>query len=898
MVGPINHNPYIIGVPITEPNNFFGRDSLFGFINYNLMQNVKFILLHGQRRIGKSSFLKQIPNFVGNNEFVFVPFDLQCHAQSTLSSILHDLAQEIVQHLQLEDTVQLPDCTALQAEPDLFYRDFLPSVYQAIGDRNLVLLLDEFDVVSNGNPDINIAEQGDSFFTYLSGLLRQQDRLFIITVVGRYVGDMQNLLRLFGRPPHREISFLDDTSTQLLIENPAQGILTYEEDAIRKIWELSGGHPYFTQVICFAIFGQARDLDNWTVTRANVESIVDRAIESAEGGLAWFWDGLSIPEKAIFSAVAEAQEIAIRDKEDVPENPLNILEEYGVIPTDSLEDARNQLAQKGWLDNTRRRVKVELVRRWLVKKHELQKEIKELENLDQKNVNPLRQEADTLQQQGKTQDALAVQFSRILEIDPGRESAQPRLTVQRQRGLIGLIAAALAATAVSFGVYRVATPCPAGEQKALLGIRCEADTRRISRGDRTFFPNNQNRDRDRGIAAFKQGNYSQAAQFFKLAVEGNRNDPELLIYYNNALAKQQGSPITLAAVVPVDNREGIAQEILRGVAQAQNQFNQKKGLNGRLLEIAIANDGNEPEKAKQIAQALVQDQSVLGVIGHYSSDATKPALNEYKKAELPIISPTSTSIFLQDDNFFRTVPSDAAAGKKLAEYARKSLNLNSVAIFYNPDSPYSDSLREEFTKNFERVGGSVVRKIDLTESKFDPEKAVAKSLWKYKAQAIVLFPDSQNTDVALKIATANAQQTARLKTSSQNPQRQGLKLLGGDTLYSQTTLAQGGQYLEGLILAVSFFREAPQLQNFARAAAKQWGGEISWRTASSYDATQAFIKALSPNPTRATVLRKLENTNLSASETSGYSLKFTPQGERQIQPNLVKVEGGKFKLVE
>jgi len=994
-------NPYIIGRPIHEPENFFGRESLFKFIDDNLRQNVQVILLHGQRRIGKSSVLKQIPNFVGNNEFIFVRFDLQDQGQSTLSSILHYLAKEIIDKLQVEGRVQPPNLEELEADTKIFSDKFLPSVYQAIGDSNLVLLLDEFDVLDNQNNDI--VNKGASFFDYLKSLISEQKRFFIIPVVGRHLNDLENLRSLFKGAPYQEIGFLDDLSAQRLIINPANRVLKYELESIKAIQELSAGHPYFTQVICSSLFGQARDRNNWTVTRADVESIVDKAIESAEGGLGWFWDGLSISEKAILSAVAEAQKIAIEQRQRLPEEPLTLLKSYGVIETYSLVEAARKLAENGFLDDTGRRVKVELVRRWLVKRHPLRQEIWQLEQLDQENVNLLCEVANRLKQQRKKHDALSVyetvlvlnpnhfstvlalaegyfevknfdkalelyersyqfdqvnnkewlvnalqrygheliiqqnfplakkQFSRILKIDPDRESAQQRMEeiavyqnrglvrtgqqyipdsdssfsrrsnssiqIQRQRVLIGLIAVATIAT-VGFGTYRVVTPCPPGEQKALLGIGCEPDTRRISRGDRTLFPITGHNNRDRGISAFKQGNYSEAAQFFKNAVAGDRNDPEVLIYYNNALAKQQDSPITLAVVVPVDNREGMAKEILRGVAQAQNQFNQKGGLNGRLLEIVIANDGNEPDRAKQIAAELVKDPSVLGVIGHYSSDATKPALDEYKLAELAIISPTSTSTSLQGNNFFRTVPSDADAGKKLAEYARKTLNLNSVVIFYNPDSTYSNSLREEFTKNFEKLGGSVVRKINLTEPKFDPETEVAKSLWRDKAQAVVLFPDTQSTDVALKIATANAQQTARLKTSLQNPQRQGLKLLGGDTLYSQTTFNGGGQDVEGLILAVSWFREAPQAKNFAIAAGKQWGGPVSWRTASSYDATQAFIKALSPNPTRATVLRGLKNINLPDSQTSGYPLKFTTEGERQSESLLVKVVGDKFVLLE
>ncbi|MEG5062300.1 ABC transporter substrate-binding protein [Microcoleus sp. B3-A4] len=1013
MVGNTNHrNPYIVGTPIEEPEKFFGRESLFSFIDDNLRQNVQVILLHGQRRIGKSSVLKQIPNFLRNNEFVFVHFDLQDRGQSTLSSILHCLAKEIIDKLQLEGRVQPPNLEELEADTKIFSDNFLPSIYQAIGDSNLVLLLDEFDVLDNQNNDI--VNKGASFFDYLKSLTSEQRRFFIIPVVGRHLNDLENLRSLFKGAPYQEIGFLDDLSAQRLIINPTNRVLQYEPESIKAIQELSAGHPYFAQVICFSIFGQARDNsnsmvtranNNSMVTRANVESVVDKAIESAEPGLVWFWEGLSISEKAIFSAVAEAQKIAIDEqKKRLPEEPLTLLKSYGVIETDSLVEAARKLAENGFLDDTGRRVKVELVRRWLVKRHPLGQEIWQLEQLDLENVTHLCEVANSLKQQGKKDDSLRIyeqvlvlnpnhfstvlslaegylenkkfdrslelyersyqldkvnnkeclvnalqkyghelitqqnfsrakkQFSRILKIDPDRESAQQKLEeievyqsrglgqtgqqstrdpdssvsrrsnssiqIQRKRVLIGLIAAVATIATVGFGAYRVATPCPPGQQKALLGIGCEPDTRRISRGDRTLFPNIKNSNRERGISAFKQGNYSEATQFFKNAVAGDRNDPEVLIYYNNALAKEKGYPVTLAAVVPADNQEPIAKEILRGVAQAQNQFNQKGGLNGRLLEIVIANDANEPEQAKQIAAELVKDKSVLGVIGHYSSDATKPALDEYNKTELAIISPTSTSTSLQGNNFFRTVPSDADAGKKLAEYARKTLNLNSVVIFYNPDSTYSDSLREEFTKNFEKLGGSVVRRINLTEQKFDPETEVAKSLWRDKAQAVVLFPDTQNTDVALKTVTANAQQTARLKTRPPNPQRQGLKLLGGDTLYSKTTLNEDGQSVEGLILAVSWFREAPQAKNFAIAAGQQWGGSVSGRTASSYDATQAFIKALSPNPTPATVLRGLKNINLPDSQTSGYPLKFTSEGERQSESILVKVEGGKFTLLQ
>lgn len=388
----------------------------------------------------------------------------------------------------------------------------------------------------------------------------------------------------------------------------------------------------------------------------------------------------------------------------------------------------------------------------------------------------------------------------------------------------------------------------------------------------------------------------KAVKSFAQAVETNRNDPEVLIYYNNALARQKKEPFTLATVVPVDKRSNIAQEILRGVAQAQHEFNNKGGSSGRLLEIVIANDANDKQQAKQVAAELVKNKSILGIIGHYSSSVTEVALEEYNKTEIPIISPTSTSISLQSKNLFRTVPSDAAAAKKLAEYAFKMININKVVIFSNPQESYSDSMREEFIKQFKKLGGQIVRKINLADNQLDTDKEVAISVFKYHAQAAVLLPDAGNTDAALKVAQANKD----LLNNPQNKDKQGLKLLGSDNLYSSQTLSAGGNRVEGLTIAVPWFRKTTQSQNFARKAAQQWGGGVSWRTATSYDATQAFIQALSTNsinPTHSKIISELKNISISKENTSGDGLRFTPERERQTRPILVRVENGKFVAI-
>lgn len=466
---------------------------------------------------------------------------------------------------------------------------------------------------------------------------------------------------------------------------------------------------------------------------------------------------------------------------------------------------------------------------------------------------------------------------------------------------------------LGLGGYRlfntVSEPCRPGENKQF-GVRCVVDNSKISRGDRTLFPNISNKFRDQGIQAFKKRNYTQAADLFQKATEANKNDPEVRIYYNNALARQQGYPFTFAVVIPIDSISiSNGQEILRGVAAAQQQFNhqfnqqfnqQNQGSNARLLEIVIANDANT--NAEQVAQQLTNDASILGVIGHNSSDATKIALPVYEKAGLPIISPTSTSIFLNNSVFFRSVYSDESAGQKLAQYACKEMNLQKVVIFANPNSPYSNSIREVFTNTFEKLVTSnqklpcqVVgeRLIDFTATDFDPEKEVARSVYTHKAEAALLVPNTDKVDIAVNIAKEITKRNTKLK--SRNYPIQEVKMLAGDTLYNHDlTIVRGGKDIEGLVVAIPWFRGTSAAKEFAEKSRQLWGGDVSWRTATSFDATQAFIKALSNNASRTTVLEKLKNVNLAAKETSGYPFQFTEKRERQGESILLEVKDGQF----
>jgi tetratricopeptide (TPR) repeat protein len=422
-------NPYIIGHPITDPKLFFGRENLFQFIEDNLKQDTKVILLHGQRRIGKTSVLCQIPNFVAQDEFIFVLFDLQDKGNLPLNVILQDLAEKIVDQVcnRLNISTSLPQIPIID-KTNTFSDIFLPIIQELIGNRKLVLLLDEFDVLGDYSPDT----AGEHFFPYLKAILTKHPKLVIIPVLGRQLQDLSTLISLFREAPNQKIGLLDDSSAIRLITKPVEGLLEYHSDAIRAILELSAGHPYFTQVICFALFGRARSTQKWHLVRADVESVIDKALEIGTGGLTWFQNGLPPTERVVFSAVAEAQEIAIKSNASFIKEPSAILQEHGVILTEALLQAEEQLLRAGFVElanfeesskvnTTTYKVKIEFVRRWLLKRYSLSEQIWELQELNA-DAQQLYAQASEKLQNDEISNALKL-YENALELNPNHFSA-------------------------------------------------------------------------------------------------------------------------------------------------------------------------------------------------------------------------------------------------------------------------------------------------------------------------------------------------------------------------------------------------------------------------------------------------------------------------------------------
>ncbi|MEH1928412.1 caspase, EACC1-associated type [Nostoc sp.] len=453
-------------------------------------------------------------------------------------------------------------------------------------------------------------------------------------------------------------------------------------------------------------------------------------------------------------------------------------------------------------------------------------------------------------------------------------------------GIIGLIGVFIGGTLVYFLLPRTiiigSTLITPPTIVPTPGNYCAKDTYsvndNISLGEEILEKQDTNSDKKAGANEFFKGKCKTAIDKFNSYRRAKLTDPEALIYLNNAKARQQGERLKIAVSVPIDTDPDLAEEILRGVAQAQDEVNNNNGIKGKLLQVAIANDDEKPGTATKIAEALAGDPEILGVVGAASSNATLEAGRVYTNKRLVAISPTSTSVSISGFSpyIFRTVFSDKLAAKELANYMVKILHKKNAAVFFNSSNLYSKSLKDEFLTAVQKkdVEVSPENQFDLNSYNFDADNAVKQAIT--QDAVLMLISDSETLEKAGKVIQANNHE---------------LHIFGGDNIFSLKTLNSWGKQVEGMVVAVPWDIGNASNLNFVNNSKNLWKYRVNWRTATAYDATQAIIAGLRKSNTREGLKQELHKSDFSFDGATEKKIQFLPSGDRKDNPIfLVKVQ--------
>lgn len=372
-----NHtNPYVAGAPVTDQRMFFGREDVFTWIEQNIAGQFSdnMLVIHGQRRVGKTSVLKQLGNYI-SDQFIPVFFDFQGRTHTTISKFLYRLAREIVRTLTREYGIEIPRPHSNDFELDVEYfaESFIPQVRETLGDKNLVLVFDEFDTLEERTSRDMLGQHLVPYFSRMIHGAQNLNFIFSIGSSGHKLEDMRAEYTDFFRVGlYKRISFLSSANSRRLITEPVQGIMDYEDDAVERVVKITSGHPYFIQLLCHELFAKAQRKDDWHITLDDIEEVLPDVIERGTVNLKFVWDVASTAERYALAALAEIGQAAT--KEEI----LKLLRDNRVrISSEEIGHALIELVARDVLSNEYD-FRVELMRHWLLENRPLERVVEEL----------------------------------------------------------------------------------------------------------------------------------------------------------------------------------------------------------------------------------------------------------------------------------------------------------------------------------------------------------------------------------------------------------------------------------------------------------------------------------------------------------------------------------------
>src|SRR6188508_2186047 len=154
----------------------------------------------------------------------------------------------------------------------------------------------------------------------------------------------------------------------------------------------------------------------------------------------------------------------------------------------------------------------------------------------------------------------------------------------------------------------------------------------------------------------------------------------------------QQQTLSIGVLAPLD--AGLTQfglGIRNSVQLAVDEANESDLIPGWRIEVVAVDDSSDPAVGMRNAVQLVDDPTIIGVVGTYNSGVASAVLPDFQAAGIALVSPgnTNPSLTLGPDrnnpvrpysNYFRMVANDAQQGGFLAQYAAGRFDTPTAAV--------------------------------------------------------------------------------------------------------------------------------------------------------------------------------------------------------------------------
>ena len=210
-------------------------------------------------------------------------------------------------------------------------------------------------------------------------------------------------------------------------------------------------------------------------------------------------------------------------------------------------------------------------------------------------------------------------------------------------------------------------------------------------------------------------------------------------YKKGFLALAVATALGVSTFVQADLKIGVAgpmtganaafgEQYMKGAQAAADAINKAGGINGEKIKLVAGDDACEPKQAVAVANRLVDQDKVIGVVGHFCSSNTIPASEVYADAGVIMITPGSTNPQVTErklDAVFRMCGRDDQQGIVAGDYIVDVLKGKKVAVINDKDT-YGKGLADATSAQLTKRGVKPILEEGLTRGEKDFSALVTK----------------------------------------------------------------------------------------------------------------------------------------------------------------------------
>jgi type I restriction enzyme M protein len=315
-------SPYVTGSPL-EPlfghRVFYGREELIAKISRQIAAHGNVVLLEGNRRSGKTSILKHLEGRAAIPGWLAVYSSLQGAEGASqavgvpTAEVFREIARCIATALtKLNVEVPLPNGNTIASgkpalgvaracregisteSPFVDFRDYLELVLTIVEPLGLglVLMLDEFDKLQEGIDNGVTSPQVPENIRFL---IQTYPKFSAILTGSRRLKRLREEYwsALYGLGTSVPVTVLDTGSARKVVTEPVHDQLSFSQEAVDRVIEVTARHPYLMQCLCNQVFDYAVQTKSRSITVSVVNDAALGLVRDNEH-FASLWDYASL----------------------------------------------------------------------------------------------------------------------------------------------------------------------------------------------------------------------------------------------------------------------------------------------------------------------------------------------------------------------------------------------------------------------------------------------------------------------------------------------------------------------------------------------------------------------------------------------------------------------------